>query len=397
MTARVIAVVGAGLAGLRTAEAVRRAGWTERVVVVGDEPHMPYNRPPLSKKILLDGAGSHDQVALRLRPSEHETEWRLGSRVVRSDLDARTLWLADGSSLVYDGLVAASGVTSRRLPESVGGVRRVLRTVDDAVALTTALTAGARVVVIGAGFIGCEVASAAVARGCEVSVVALDAAPMTVPLGPMVGAELGRRHAGAGVRFHLGQGVTSVGEDLVVLTDGTRLRTDLVVEAVGSRPNTDWLAGNDLDLADGVACDARLRMGGTPAAVAVGDVARFPNAHFDDVPRRVEHWQIAADTALHAARTLVADLDAGEQPAAFGTVPAFWSDQGVVSIRSFGMPGLADASAVLEGDLTGEAAIGYTRDGALVGVVLLGLARQTGAYLRRLTAELETAGAGSPV
>lgn len=391
MTARVIAVVGAGLSGLRTAEAVRRAGWTERVVVLGDEPHMPYNRPPLSKKILLDGGGSHEDVALRQRPSEYETEWRLGTRVVRSDLDAKTLWLHDGSSLTYDGLVAASGVSPRRLPQSAG---RVLRTVDDAVAVSATLAKGTKVVVIGAGFIGCEVAAAASRRGCEVTVVAIDPAPMIVPLGRAVGEELRRRHTGAGVRFLLGQAISGVGAKRVELADGTRLDADVVIEAIGSRPNTDWLGGNGLDLADGVECDPWLRMGGRPAAVAVGDVARFPNARFDSTPRRVEHWQIAADTAMHAAKTLVADLNGTEPPPEFATVPTFWSDQGVVSIRSFGLPGLGETSAVLEGDLTGEAAVGYHRDGVLVGVVLLGMAKAGGTYLRRLTEEL-AAKAGS--
>lgn len=391
MTARVIAVVGAGLAGLRTTEALRRAGWSERIVVFGDESHLPYNRPPLSKKFLLDGGGSHEDVALRMRSSEHETEWRLGTAVSACDLAARTLWMTDGSSLVYDGLVAASGVAPRRLPDSVGGAGQVLRTVNDAVTIAAALTPGARVVVVGAGFIGCEVATAATARGCEVDVVALDPAPMAVPLGRLVGAELERRHAAAGVRFHLGRGIAKSGERHVELDDGRRLDADLVVEAIGSRPNTDWLTGNGLDLADGVTCDAWLRLGGRPGAVAAGDIARFPNARFDTVPRRVEHWQIAADTAPQAARTLIADLEGTEPPVEFGTLPTFWSDQGVASIRSFGSPGLGEECALLEGELTDEAAIGYTRDGALVGVVLLGMAKRSGVYLRRLTEELEAA------
>lgn len=389
MTARVIAIVGAGLAGLRAAEALRRAGWSERIVVFGDESHLPYNRPPLSKKFLLDGGGRHDDVALRMRSSEYETEWRLGNPVTGCDLATRTLRLADGSSLVFDGLVAATGVAPRRLPESVGGARRVLRTVDDANTIAAALAPGVRIVVIGAGFIGCEVAAAATARGCEIDVVALDPVPMAVPLGRMVGAELERRHGNAGVRFHLGRSVVKAEERHVELDNGRILDADLVVEAIGSRPNTDWLTGNGLDLSDGVACDPWLRLGGKPGAVAAGDIARFPNARFDDVPRRVEHWQIAADTALQAAKTLIADLDGTEPPAEFATVPTFWSDQGVASIRSFGSPGLGEQCTVLEGELTGEGAIGYTRGGALVAVVLLGMAKQAGFYLRRLTEELQ--------
>ncbi len=386
---RTIAVVGAGLAGLRTAEALRREGWAGRLVVVGDEVHMPYTRPPLSKKLLL-GSGGHDDVALKLKPAEHPTEWLLGRRAVSARLDDRVLELDDGSDLAYDGLVAATGVTARRLPAAVGG-GTVLRTLDDAAALSARLTPGARVVVVGAGFIGCEVAAAATARGCQVSVVALDAVPMQLPLGELVGEELRRRHAAVGVRFHLGTTVEEVRGGRVRLADGSLLEADVVVEAVGSRPATDWLQGNGLDLADGVLCDRELRIDGRRGAVATGDVARFPNALFDGVPRRVEHWQIAADSAPPAARTVLQDLGAGDAAAPFTTVPSFWSDQGVVSIRSFGMPGLGDACELLEGDLTAEAAVGYTRGGALVGVVLLGMARSSGAYLRRLTEELRTA------
>lgn len=385
-----ILVVGAGLAGLRTAEAVRRFGHEGVVTIVGEEVHLPYTRPPLSKKLLLEG-GDHSSVELRRRESDHETRWLLGRRVERADLEARTVVLDDGTTLAYDGLVAATGVRPRRLPASVGGLRTVLRTLDDAAALSARLHPGARVVVIGAGFIGCEVAATALSRGCTVSVIAIDEYPMQVPLGPAVGAELLRRHAAAGVDFHLGRGVTSVDPDGVVLSDGARLAADVVVEAIGSTPATEWLAGNDLDLENGVRCDAMLRPGGVPGTVAVGDVARFPNVLYDAEPRRIEHWQVAVETAMYAARVLVGDLTGSPHEEPFGTVPTFWSDQGVVSLRALGQPGLATAVEVLEGDLTGEAAVGYFRDGVLVGVVLLGLPKSMGIYLQRLTAELESA------
>jgi 3-phenylpropionate/trans-cinnamate dioxygenase ferredoxin reductase component len=385
-----VVVVGAGLAGLRTAEALRRHGWEGRVTIIGDEVHMPYTRPPLSKKILFEG-GSHADVALRLRQSDHEIEWLLGRQVVRADLQRRVLTLDDGTQTPYDGLVAATGVQPRRLPDSVGGHRTVLRTIDDAAGLYQRLTAGARVVVIGAGFIGCEVASVATARGCRVTVVALDEVPMVVPLGVLVGGELRRRHEIAGVDFRLGTSVSTVDEGGVVLRDGTRLEADVVVEAIGSVPNTAWLEGNGVDISDGVLCDAMLRIAGQPATVAVGDVARFPNALYDAVPRRVEHWQIAVDMSMHAAATLYGDLTGESAGKRFETVPTFWSDQGVVSVRSLGQPGIADEVAVLEGDLSGEAAVAYRRGGVLVGVVLLGMPKSLGAYLRTLTLELEAA------
>ncbi len=385
-----ILVTGGGLAGLRTAEALRRHGWTDRITIVGDEAHLPYTRPPLSKKLLLEG-GDHSNVELRRRDSEHETQWLLGRSVVSADLTRRVALLDDGAELGWDGLVAATGVRPRRLPDSVGGPRAVLRTLDDSVALNARLLPGTRVVVIGAGFIGCEVAATALKRGCTVSVVAIDAVPMQVPLGPMVGAELQRRHAAAGVDFHLGTGVQSVDEGSVCLSDGTRLAAEVVVEAIGSTPSTAWLAGNDLDLADGVVTDAQLRLGGVPGTVAVGDVARFPNALYDAVPRRIEHWQVAVDTSAYAARTLVGDLTGDPQLEPFGTIPTFWSDQASVSLRALGQPGIGDEVEVLEGDLATEAAIGYRRDGVLVGVLLLGMAKSMGVYLQRLTSELGAA------
>lgn len=382
-----ILVAGAGLAGLRTAEALRRHGWEGKVTIVGDEAHLPYTRPPLSKKLLADG-GDHASVELRRRDVEYETEWRLGRAVTSTDLSRKVALLDDGTELAYDGLVVATGVRARRLPAAVGGPATVLRTLDDAVALSTRLAPGTRVVVIGAGFIGCEVAATALARGCTVDVVAIDEVPMQVPLGVTVGAELRRRHAEAGVEFHLRVGVSAIDPEGVVLDDGTRLDADVVVQAIGSQPNIEWLLGNDLNLTDGVECDAFLRPGGALGVVAVGDVARFPNTGYDDVPRRIEHWQIAVDTAMYAARVLLADLAGTGWTEPFATIPAFWSDQGSLSLRAIGQPGLGDEIEILEGDLAGEAAIGYQRDGRLVGVVLLGMPKRMGAYLQRLTAEL---------
>ncbi|MGW7402737.1 NAD(P)/FAD-dependent oxidoreductase [Streptomyces sp. NPDC054833] len=375
-----IVVAGASMAGLRAAEQLRAAGWTGAVTVIGDEPHMPYNRPPLSKEVLA-GKAPFASLALRPRGSVADVEWRLGRRVVAARLVERTVELDGGEVLPYDGLVVATGMRPRRLrcPGPLAG-RHTVRTLADAQGLREALTRpGARVVVVGAGFIGCEVAATAVGLGAaEVTVVDPLPLPMVGPLGDLLARALLARHEERGVRFALGTGVAGFeGDDRVtgvVLSDGSVRPADVVVESVGSVANTEWLDGNGLDLTDGVLTDELLRVGGRPEVVAVGDVARFPNARYDGVPRRVEHWSIPTDTAKQAAKALVAHLVDGEpEPAPFAPLPTFWSDQHDFRLQSFGAPalGLADVR-VLDGDTDGDLLAGYHRDGRLVGVVALG-------------------------
>lgn len=390
-----IVVAGASMAGLRAAEQLRAAGWEGPITLVGDEPHMPYNRPPLSKEVLA-GRASFESLALRPRAGVSDARWRLGTGVVRADLDRRVVELDDGETLPYRGLVVATGMRPRRLrcPGPVTG-RHTVRTLDDARGLREALTRpGVRVVVVGAGFIGCEVAATAVALGAaEVTVVDPLPLPMVGPLGELLAGALLARHEQRGVRFALGTGVTAFhGEDRVTgvaLADGRVLAADVVVESVGSAANTEWLDGNGLDLSDGVLTDEHLRAGGRPDVIAVGDVARFPNARYDGVARRVEHWSIPTDTAKHAARVLIAGLtgsDAGLAP--FAPLPTFWSDQHDFRLQSFGAPVLGkDDVRVLEGDLDGDVLAGYHRAGRLVGVVALG-GRAAAASAARHRAEL---------
>ncbi|MBM7087098.1 FAD-dependent oxidoreductase [Streptomyces sp. NPDC012461] len=357
-----IAVVGASLAGLRTAEQLRAAGHTGPVTVLGDERYQPYNRPPLSKELLSapDRPAPeelHAKVAFRRRASVADVDFRLGLPVVGADLGRGRLTLEDGSAVTFDGLVAATGLRPRRLglPGPAAG-RYALRTLDDCVALRGVLGAGRRVVVVGAGFIGCEVAATALRLGCRVTVVEPTGAPMNRVLGDVLARAVQRHHERAGIAFVLGRSLAGFTGDTrvsgVELDDGTRLDADVVVEAVGCVPNTEWLAGNaGLDLSDGVRCDNRMLADGSDRLVAAGDVARFPNPLFDDVPRRVEHWSIPADTARRAAATLTALL-AGDapDPAPFTPVPSFWSDQLDLRLQSFGSPGLADEVRVEEGD-----------------------------------------------
>ena len=382
-----VVVAGASLGGLRAAEGLRAAGFTGEVVVVGDETHLPYNRPPLSKEALA-GDVEFSTLEFRRRKSVDDVTWRLGVGVAEASLLAREVVLADGSVLPFDGLVVATGLRVRRLaiPAPDGG-RHPVRTLEDAVALRADLRPGAKVVVIGAGFIGCEVAATAVKLGCEVDVVAPEQVPMQRPLGLEVGAAMRRRHEAHGVRWHLGRLPATVEPSAadpgrvgcVVLDDGMRLDADVVVEALGCVPNTEWLASTDLDIADGVRTDGHLRAltaegDVRPEVVAVGDVARFPNALFDDVPRRVEHWSIPTDTAKRAAPSLVAGLAGTDpDPAPFAPMPSFWSDQYGLRVQSFGALGIADTVKVLEGDLDDEFVAGYERDGVLVGVLGIGL------------------------
>lgn len=379
MVARVV-VAGASMGGLRAAEQLRAAGYAGTITVVGAEPHMPYNRPPLSKEVLA-GKESFESLAFRLRASCADVEWRLGTTVTAARLDEHVVRLGTGAELTADGLVVATGMRPRRLrcPGPARG-RHTVRTLDDARGLRAELARpGARVVVVGAGFIGCEVAATAVALGAaEVTVADPEPLPMLRPLGELLARALHRRHQERGVRFALGTGVTAFqGEDRVtgvVLEDGRVLPADVVVEAVGSIANTEWLEGNGLDLTDGVRTDGLLRAGGRPHVVAVGDVARFPNARYDGVPRRVEHWSIPGDTAKRAARTLAAHL-AGQEPdpEPFAPLPTFWSDQHDFRLQSFGAPALGvDDARVLEGDLAEDVVVGYHAAGRLVGIVGLG-------------------------
>jgi 3-phenylpropionate/trans-cinnamate dioxygenase ferredoxin reductase subunit len=380
MATQRIIVAGASIGGLRAAEQLRGAGWTGAITVIGDEPHMPYNRPPLSKNVLA-GKAPLESLAFTPRASVADVEWRLSTSVTAARLADRVVQLDDGSEIRFDGLVIATGMRPRRL--RCGGPtagRHTVRTLGDAEALRAELTRpGARVVVIGAGFIGCEVAATAIGLGVrDVTVVDPLPLPMVGPLGGLLARALLGRHEERGVRFALGTGVSGFrGEERVTgvaLSDGSVLQADVVVESVGSIANIEWLDGNGLDLADGVLTDGQLRVGGLPYVVAVGDVARFPNARYDGVPRRVEHWSIPGDTAKRAAKALVAHLTGAEADLTlFAPLPTFWSDQHEFRLQSFGFPalGLADVR-VLDGDPGGDVLVGYHCDSQLVGVVALG-------------------------
>jgi NADPH-dependent 2,4-dienoyl-CoA reductase/sulfur reductase-like enzyme len=364
-----IAVVGASLAGLTAARALRDQSYDGRIVVIGDEVHAPYDRPPLSKDFLA-GAASLDDIALGAPDdAELDLEWRLGTTAVGLDRPSRSVLLDDGSEIRADGVVLATGARARRLAGSDGldGVH-VLRSLDDAICLREGLASARRLVVIGAGFIGAEVASTARTLGLEVTVVEAQPVPLAGPLGADMGAVCAALHADHGTRLLLGTGVAGlVGTDrveAVELTDGTRLPADVVVVGIGAVPNIEWLAHSGVALGNGVLTDAR---GATniPGVVAVGDCAATWSTSAER-HIRIEHWTNALEQPATAAATL---LDAGEPPAPT-PVHYFWSDQYGARIQFAGSRREGDVARVVEGSCAARSFLTvYERDGHPVAVL----------------------------
>ncbi|MFF9208880.1 MULTISPECIES: NAD(P)/FAD-dependent oxidoreductase [unclassified Streptomyces] len=347
-----ITVVGASLAGLSTVRALRAEGYDGGIFVVGEERHLPYDRPPLSKDFLK---GDIDADALALGDADEYdslgVEWLLGERAVRLDPADRSLTLSGGRRLRTDGVVIATGASPRTLPgtDGLAGVH-TLRTLDDARALRAELLDGLpRVVVIGAGFIGAEVASTAHRLGLHVTVVEALDVPLERQLGRTMGLVCASLHTDHGVRLLTGTGVAGLtGIDRVTgvrLADGRELPADIVVVGVGVRPATDWLAGSGVPVDDGVVCDAGCATG-IPGVVAVGDVARCPHP-FTGRHARIEHWSNAGEQARTAARTLLTGVPA----AAPATAPYFWSDQYQVRIQLAGHVAPGAEPEIVDGDV----------------------------------------------
>ncbi|PWI13647.1 FAD-dependent oxidoreductase [Streptomyces sp. Act143] len=345
---RTVAVVGASLAGLSAARSLRKRGYDGRLVVIGDEPHRPYDRPPLSKEFLAGTLGEAE-LALEADGEDLAAQWLLGTRAVGLDHVGRTVRLADGREVRADGFVLATGAAARTLPGSEGlaGVH-TLRTLDDARALRAELARGGRLVVIGGGFIGAEVASTAYALGLEVTVVEAAPTPLAGPLGEAMGAVVAGLHADHGVRLVCGVGVKGLsGEsrvDAVLLEGGRSLPADIVVVGVGARPNVEWLEGSGIALDNGVKCgaDGRTNLAGV---VAVGDCANWydPRAGHH---RRVEHWTGALERPDAAIATLLAR---GAVEPGVPRPPYFWSDQYGVKIQFAGHAAAADSVTVETG------------------------------------------------
>lgn len=384
-------IVGASLAGVRTAQALRRGGLTGPITMIGAEPHPPYDRPPLSKGFLL---GRVDRAGLALLSAEQLTgldvELRLGLPAVGLDPVARQVALRDGTRVDYDALVVATGSAPRALPGAVmdgplEGVH-VLRTLGDALALRESLCVGARVVVVGGGFVGAEIASSCRALGLDVAIVEADQALMRRGLGVRLGEAAAVRHAAHGVRVLLGRRVARLHGHgrvaAVVLDDGSELPADVVVVGIGSRPVTGWLEGGGLTLDDGVVCDETLAAVGVEGVHAVGDVARWRARRYGTT-LRTEHWTAAGEQAAAVAATLCGT------PTEYDPVPYVWSDQFGAKLQIFGRVRPADEVVVLDGDPEGDRFVAVAGgDGRLQGVVALGATKEAIRLRRSLTEDV---------
>jgi len=381
---RTVVVVGASLAGLRAAETLRADGYDGRLVMIGAEPYEPYDRPPLSKEVLR-GEWGPERVCLRKGGlADLSLDLRLNRRASGLDPARRLVQLDDGTTEPYDGLVIATGSEPRRLRSAgeLAGVH-VLRTLDDALVLREALAKGPRVVVVGAGFIGLEVAAACRALGLEVAVVEPQSQPLAAVLGASMGELFARMHRDHGVRLYCHVAVTAFDGcdhvERVRLSDGTALACDVVIVGVGVRPATDWLEASGLTLDDGVVCDELCRAS-APGVVAAGDVARWTHALYR---RRVrmEHWTNAAEQGAAAARTLLAG--AGALP--YAPVPTFWSDQYDVKIQFAGLAAPGAEVRVVAGDVAERRFVAlYGEAGRLVGVLAVRRAAQFVRYAEML-------------
>jgi NADPH-dependent 2,4-dienoyl-CoA reductase/sulfur reductase-like enzyme len=352
-----VVVVGASLAGLRAAETLRSDGFEGDVVVIGAEPHRPYDRPPLSKK-LLAGEWEPDRIHLRQPDSfdDLDVEWRLGVAAVGLEAETDVLHLSDGTDLEFDACIIATGATCRRLPEQ-GRHDHVheLRTLDDAMRLRSELADGGHhVVVIGAGFIGLEVAATARQLDNQVTVLEGAPAPLMRGLGAEMGAAVGSMHADRGVHIRCDVQVDRLHDDGVVLADGELIESDIVVVGIGVVPATAWLDDSGLELRDGVVCDETLNARRTDGSLrrgvyAAGDVLRWPNALFGE-EMRVEHWTNAAEQGAAAAKNIIA-VSAGDEPQPYAPVPFFWSDQFDIRVQFLGRASADDEVVVTNGSV----------------------------------------------
>ena len=386
-----VVIAGASLAGLRAAESLRQVGFEGQLTLLGDEDAMPYDRPPLSKEVLR-GDWEPEKTALVRDPARFEAlelDLRLGRRATALDANAKRLSVDDGSYIDFDGLVIATGARPRRLPnpDKLGGVY-ALRTLDEAVAIRNELEKSPRVAVVGAGFIGAEVAASCRARELDVTMIEALPVPIERAVGRDIGEAVAQLHRDHGVDVRLGVGVEALEGsgrvNRVRLSDGSHVEADVVVVGIGVIPNIDWLEDSGLELGNGVVCDAHCATN-VPGIVAAGDVAQWQNPLFGEA-MRIEHWSNASEMARAAVETLLArESDVPE----YSSVPFFWSDQYDIKIQSAGRLSDADASEVVSGSLDDRKFLKlYGKQGRLTGALSFNEPRKLIGYRRKLREEI---------
>ncbi|WP_327369976.1 NAD(P)/FAD-dependent oxidoreductase [Streptomyces sp. NBC_01217] len=365
---RHVVVVGASAAGLAAVETLRREGYAGTITLIGDEPHPPYDRPPLSKQI-LSGQWNPDRMPLRPLADLDalDIDLLLGTAATELDLAGRTVALSDGARVPYDGLIIATGVRPRRLPGAGATGTHVLRTLDDALVLRGRLGPGRRLVVVGSGFLGTEVAAVARELGTEVTLLEPARVPLASAVGERIGRVLSRVHQNHGVDLRTGVTVAEVADGGVWLADGTFIKADEVLVAIGSVPNTAWLEDSGLSLSDGLVCDEY--SAAAPGVYGAGDVARWHNPLFGTA-MRIEHRTNATEQGMAAARNLL-HPDA-QKP--FAPIPYFWSDQYDLRLQAHGYLRGHEEVAVVEGDLEEHKFLAIYRSGdRVVGALGVGM------------------------
>lgn len=384
-----IVVVGTSLAGLRAAEALRRDGFEGSLTLIGHETHFPpYDRPPLSKQ-LLSGAWEPDTARLKVDPAL-DVHLLLGREATGLDGNNKVVQLDDGTKVAYDGLVIATGATPRQPFADAAALSGVhtLRTLDDCLRLKERLQPGVRIAIVGAGFIGAEVAATCRERDVEVTLIDVFTEPMLRVLGPEMGAVLGRLHARHGVQMQFGRAVSGfIGDErleAVLLDSGDKVPADVAVIAIGVTPNTAWLEGSGAKLGDGVICDEACFVTGLDDAVAAGDVARWYHPALGKEVR-IEHWSNAVAQAQAAARNLLARLTDSGDERPFDVLPYFWSDQYNWKLQFVGTQG--DDVAVTDGSIDEEKFVAsYHTAGKLVGALCVNWPAQVPKQRSRISA-----------
>lgn len=382
---RRVVVVGSSVAGVNAVDGLRTSGYQGEVVLVSGEHELPYDRPPLSKQAL---AGGIDDDAIRLKPAQwyadRGVDLQLGAPAVGLDSRDRKVMVAGSQTLGYDGLVIATGCTPRPLSTGSDGTIFTLRTIADCQEIHKRLEAGRRLVVIGAGFIGLEVAAVAHSAGMDVTVVEAADVPLTRVVGRQAGEWFRDFHVVRGIDLRCGTTVAGIttqadGRHTLELADGTKLPADLIVAGVGVTPSSGWLRGSDVAVHDGVLCDSSLATT-APGVVAAGDIARWKHPLFDE-EMRVEQWLNAVEQGAHAARTLLGHREP------FASIPYFWSDQFEAKVRFVGHARGADQVLVKP---LGDASMAtlFGRDGTVSAAMCVNSPRLLATFRRAIADRL---------